>query len=75
MLRNFFSKIFSVDERFIMHRYVSTRIAVTVGAIVAAVWIYYDYFIKGILQRELLIIMVVIAAVKVVGMIYFRLTH
>ena len=75
MLRNFFSKIFSVDERFIMHRYYSTRIAVIVGVIVAGVWFYYDYFFKDVLQIELLIVMVVMAVTKLAAMIYFRLTH
>jgi hypothetical protein len=75
MLRNFFSRIFSIDERFKMHRYASTRIAVTVGVIVAAAWIYYDYFFKDILQLELLIVMLVMAAVKIAAMVYFRLTH
>lgn len=75
MLRNFFSRIFSVDERFMMHRYASTRIAVTVGALVAAVWIYYDYFFRDVLHRELLIVMLVMAAIKVVAMVYLRLTH
>jgi len=75
MLRNFISKIFSVDERFVMHRYYSTRLAVTVGAIVAGAWIYYDYFIKGILQSELLVVLLVMAVTKIATMIYYRLTH
>lgn len=75
MIRNFFSKIFSVDERFIMHRYYSTRIAVIVGVIVAGVWFYVDYFFNDVLQIELLIVMVVMAVTKFAAMIYLRLTH
>lgn len=75
MLRNLFSRIFSVDERFVMHRYYSTRLAVTVGSVVAGVWIYYDYFFKDILLWELLIVLMVMAVTKIVAMLYYRLTH
>lgn len=64
-----------VDERFIMHRYYSTRIAMIVGMIVLAGWFFYEHFINGVLRWDLFIILMVIAVTKVLAMIYFRITH
>lgn len=64
-----------VDERFIMHRYYSTRIAMIVGTIVLAGWFFYEQFINGVLRWDLFIILMVIAVTKVLAMIYFRITH
>jgi hypothetical protein len=72
MLHNIFPKLFSIDERFIMHRYLSTRLAVSVAAIVAATWITYDYYFKHLLQVELLVVMGVMAVVKVAAMLYLQ---
>ncbi len=73
MLHNIFPRIFAVDERFIMHRYLSTRLAVTVAAIVAATWIAYDYYFNHFIQVELLVVMGVMAVVKVAAMLYLQL--
>ncbi|MGD8698268.1 MAG: hypothetical protein PVJ43_03190 [Gemmatimonadales bacterium] len=64
-----------VDERFIMHRYYSTRIAMIVGMVVLAGWFFYEHFINGVLRWDLFIILMVIAVTKVLAMIYFRITH
>jgi hypothetical protein len=75
MLHDWFSKWFSVDERFIMHRYRSTRWAVIVGVVLMAVWVNYEYFANQTLRLDLVLIMLAMAVTKVAVMIYLRLTH
>lgn len=64
-----------VDERFVMHRYYSTRIAMIVGMILLVGWFLYEQFINGVLRWDLFVIVMVIALTKVGAMIYFRITH
>lgn len=64
-----------VDERFVMHRYYSTRIAMIVGVFLLAGWLMYENFFNGVLRWDLFIILMAIAVTKVVAMIYFRITH
>lgn len=75
MLSELFSRLFSVDERFIMHRYLSTRLAVIVGMVMMAVWVNYEYFVNQILRIDLVVIMLVMAVTKVAAMIYLQRTH
>jgi hypothetical protein len=75
MLTNLFSKMFSVDERFVMHRYHSTRWAVIVGVILMAAWVNYEYLVNKTMRIDLIIIMLAMVVTKVAVMIYFRLTH
>ena len=64
-----------VDERFVMHRYYSTRIAMIVGMILLVGWFSYENFINGVLRWDLFIILMAIAVTKVLAMIYFRITR
>ena len=64
-----------VDERFIMHRYYSTRIAMIVGMLLLVGWFLYENFVNGILRWDLFIILMAIAVTKLGAMIYFRITH
>jgi len=75
MLKDVFSKWFGMDERFIMHRYISTRWAVLVGVILMAVWVNYEYLVNHILRIDLLVILLAMAVTKVAVMVYYRLTH
>jgi hypothetical protein len=75
MLNNLFSKWFVVDERFIMHRYISTRWAVIVGVVLMAIWVNYEFIINDILRIDLIIILLAMLVTKVAVMIYYRLTH
>jgi len=75
MLNNLFSKWFGVDERFVMHRYISTRWAVLVGVILMAAWVNYEYIVNHTLRIDLLVILLAMAVTKVAVMIYYRLTH
>ena len=75
MFKNLFSKWFVVDERFLMHRYISTRWAVIVGTILMAVWVNYEYLINHTLRFDMVVILLAMVITKVAVMIYYRLTH
>ncbi len=75
MFANWFSRFFPVDERFIIHRYHSTRWAVLVGVILMAAWVNYEYFVNQTLRLDFLVIMLAMAFTKVAVMLYLRLTH
>jgi hypothetical protein len=75
MLSNLFSKWFVVDERFIMHRYVSTRWAVIVGVVLMAGWVNYEFIVNDTLRIDLIVILLAMVVTKVAVMIYYRLTH
>ncbi len=75
MLNNLFSKWIGVDERFIMHRYISTRWAVVVGVILMAAWVNYEYIVNNTLRIDLLVIQLAMLVTKVAVMSYYRLTH
>lgn len=75
MLKTLLSNWFGVDERFIMHRYISTRWAVLVGVILMAIWVNYEFLVNHILRIDLLVILLAMAVTKVGVMIYYHLTH
>ncbi len=75
MFKNLFSKWFVVDERFLMHRYISTRWAVIVGTILMAVWVNYEYLVNHTLRFDMVVILLAMVITKVAVMIYYRLTH
>ena len=70
-LRNMFR--FNPDERFIAHRYQSSRLALTVGIIMMFIWAQYEWLVNQELRLDLLIILGAMALSKVVAMIYFRI--
>ena len=57
-----------MDERFVIHRLRSTRLAAIVGVIMMGAWTIYEF------QWELIIIMGVMAITKWVFMLYYRRT-
>jgi hypothetical protein len=75
MFNNLFSGWFGMDERFIMHRYISTRWAVVVGVVLMAAWVNYEFIVNGTLRVDLLVILGAMLITKVAVMIYYRLTH
>jgi hypothetical protein len=75
MFNNFFSRWFGMDERFIMHRYISTRWAVIVGVVLMAAWVNYELFVNDVLRVDVLVILAAMLVTKVAVMIYYRLTH
>ncbi len=75
MLKERLSRWFGMDERFIMHRYISTRWSVAVGVILMAAWINYEYFVRDTFRLDLLVILSAMAITKLGVMIYYRMTH
>lgn len=63
-----------IDERFVMHRYISSRIALIVGCLVMAIWFNYVFFAHDVIRWDLLIFLCVMALTKMVVMLYYRLT-
>ena len=70
-LRHFFA----VDERFLMHRYASTRLATTVGSLMLVSWFLYAQFALGELRWDLVSILVGMGLTKVAALIYFNIRH
>ena len=63
-----------IDERFLQHRLRSTSVAGIAGALLAlGLWAYH-FFAQGILNWELFAIAATVAVVKVILMIWYRLT-
>lgn len=64
-----------MDERYLMHRYYSTRLAILVGAVLMGGWILYEFWVNDQLHLDLLVIMGVMVLVKVGAMMYYRITN
>jgi hypothetical protein len=64
-----------MDERFIMHRYYSTRIAMIVGMVLIVGWFIYEMMVNDVPRWDLFVIVLAIALTKVTAMIYYRITH
>ena len=64
-----------LDERFINHRYRSTRAGLVAGLLAMFACFNYDYLANDTLRWDYLIILVVMAAVKVATMIYLQKTQ
>jgi hypothetical protein len=64
-----------MDERFVMHRFQSTRLAMIVGVVLMAAWINYEWFVSGRLRIDLLVILAAIALTKVAAMLYYQFVH
>ena len=71
----FIKKWFLIDERFVMHRYISTRWAVIVGVVLMAFWVNYEFIVNDTLRIDLLVILAAMVVTKVAVMVYYRLTH
>ncbi len=75
MVNKWFTRWFGVDERCIMHRYISTRWALIVGVVMMAVWVNYEYIANDTLRVDLLVILAAMLVTKVAVMVYYRKTH
>lgn len=75
MIDKFLDRFFGFDERFIQHRYKSTRAAVIVASLMMALWTWVDFFLHDVVRWDLLLILMVMAVVKVGTMVYYRLTN
>ena len=69
------ASLFKADERFIMHRYYSTRIAMIVGIVLIVAWFNYELIVKDIFRLDLAIILGVMVVTKILAMLYYRLSQ
>jgi hypothetical protein len=81
MAGGLFTSLFSwkrdpmLDERFIMHRFKSTRLAVLAGTVmILAIFTYHAAADKTI-RWDLFSVMAVMAVVKMCAMVYYRRTN
>lgn len=75
LISTIWAALFEPDERFIMHRYHSSRLALAMGVLMLGAWMLYDLFARGIVRYDLLVILGVMVITKLVAMAYLRLTH
>lgn len=64
---------FKPDERFIMHRYQSSRVALIVMVLMTVVWFEYELMVNDRIRWDLMIILSVSMVSKLATMIYYRL--
>ena len=64
----------NVDERFLMHRLRATSFAGMAGGLTASFLFVYYYFTEHAARWDLLAVALVIAAVKLGALAYYRLT-
>jgi len=69
------ASLFKPDERFVMHRYYSTRISMIVGIIMIVVWFNYELIANNVLRLDLAVIAGVMAITKILAMVYFRISQ
>jgi hypothetical protein len=67
--------LFKPDERFILHRYYATRLAMVVGILLITGWFCYELVANQHLRWDLVIIAGAMAITKVLAMIYYRATR
>ncbi|MGD2157816.1 MAG: hypothetical protein PVG14_15125 [Anaerolineales bacterium] len=75
MIDRILDKVFNIDERFIMHRYYSTRWAIAVGLLMMGVWLLYEFYINGNLRMDLMVILGAMGLTKILAMFYYRITQ
>jgi hypothetical protein len=63
------------DERFIMHRFKSTRLAVLVGAVVILAFFTYDGVVHKVIRWDLFAVSLSMAVTKLCAMAYYRRTN
>jgi hypothetical protein len=64
-----------MDERFVIHRFKSTRLATLVGVVMMGLWFNYELFVNDVWRLDLLIILGAMALAKVGAMLYYRFTN
>jgi len=65
----------ALDERALMHRLKSTRVAVLIGTAVALGFFIYDAAAHSVIRWDIMIILASIAAAKLCAMVYYRKTN
>jgi len=62
------------DERFVLHRLRSTRLAMAVLVVMMGGWFNYEWLVHSTFRLDLAVMLGVTAVVKIGAMIYHRLT-
>ncbi len=65
----------ALDERYVLHRYKSTRLAVLTGAILMYAIFMYDLVAHKTIRWDLVVVLGTMAVAKIVGMLYYRKTN
>jgi hypothetical protein len=63
-----------MDERFLIHRLRSTRLAAIVGVIVMGVLMIYELLVRGSLSWQMLVVISAMAITKWGTMLYYQKT-
>ena len=74
-ISNLFHSTSDLDERFVMHRYKSTRVAVLAGVLATFALYNYQWFAHHVIRWDYLAILAVMAAGKVGMMLHLRRTN
>lgn len=64
-----------VDERFIVHRFKATRLAVAVGLALMAALFFHEAFARDRIRWDLLVIILAMAVTKVCALLYYQRTN
>ena len=64
-----------MDERFIMHRFKSTRLATLVGVVMMALWFNYELLVNDVWRLDLVVILGAMLIAKVGALLYYRYTN
>lgn len=67
--------LLKTDERFITHRYYSSRLALVVGLMMMVSWFSYELIVNQRMRLDLVIIIGAMALTKIVAMLYYRITQ
>ena len=68
------TSMFKPDERFIMHRYYSTRLSMIVGVVLLVIWFNIELLINDQIRLDLAIILGMMVITKILAMLYYRVT-
>ena len=69
------TSLFKPDERFIMHRFKSSRLALAAGMVAILVIFNYEWLMRDTVRWDLAAIAGVMAVVKMVAMTYYMRTR
>ena len=69
------ASLFRPDERFVMHRFKSSRLALASGMVAILIIFNYELLMRHNIRWDLVAIAAVMAVVKVAAMIYYMRTR
>ena len=65
----------ALDERFVMHRFKSTRLAVLAGTVMILALFTYHAVVNDTIRWDLFSVIAAMAVVKICAMLYYRRTN